>query len=104
MRCLRKLLGISYKDHITNKEVNQESQRTLRRLPVHSEKMETNRVWIRLTLRKAGNRGMEGGGNTLSYVVSTVEQTTEMMMMMMMMMMKMMKSHLWCTGSSRLRE
>ena len=41
-------------------------------------------VWIRLTLTKAGNKGMEGGGNTLSYVVSTVEQSTGMMMMMMM--------------------
>ena len=92
MRCLRKLLGISYKDHITNKEV----KNRIRNHNGHYEGLlSTVKRWRLIGYGFVSNwerpvTGMEGGDNTLSYVVSTDEQTTEMMMTMML------KSHLWC--------
>ena len=48
MRCYRKILHISYKDHVTNEEVRakiQQAIRATRRPPDHCEETQTAVVW-----------------------------------------------------------
>ena len=46
IRCYRKILSISYKDHVTNEEVRAKSQQA-QRPPDHRKETQTAVVWIR---------------------------------------------------------
>ena len=51
MRCYRKILRISYKDHVTNEEVGNQ---TTQRPPDHRKETQTAVVWSRLLFIRSG--------------------------------------------------
>ena len=66
MRCYRKILRISYKDHVTNEEVRAKIQQaigpTTRRPPDHGEEMQTAVAWSCLSFIKSILQGTAKGG------------------------------------------
>ena len=55
MRCYRRILRISYKDHVTNEEVQElVGSRTTRRPPDHRKETQTAVVWSRFPFIRSG--------------------------------------------------
>ena len=54
MRCDRKILGILYKDHVTNKEVCAKIQQAIRPHEDHCKETQTAVVWTCLLFIRSG--------------------------------------------------
>ena len=62
MRYYRRILSISYKDHVTNEEVCQDpaGNRTTRRPPDHRKETQTAEVWSCLPFIKSSKNDLAG--------------------------------------------
>ena len=69
MRCYRRLLNISYKDHVTNEEVHNRIQNAIR---VHDDLTEIKMVWPYLKILWHGENNSAGDSER-----SKKERTTE---------------------------
>ena len=54
MRCYRKILHISYKDHVTNEEVRAKIQQATRRPPYDRKETQTAVVWLCFPFIRSG--------------------------------------------------